>query len=207
MPQPIFDSRRVNVMSYFSCKLTAGNYVISSTEAPGLTGSLVVAAKGNGDFAAVTFRSDANGELAFLNPPPFNANDASYVTFNYFGDVAAQVAFSVQLAGPLPIDSNGLQQNQLFGYGFFQAGLFSYSAYLLTPPLAGSKAGPSFILQQQGDIMVRDDAPVAAPTVITLNAASGKQAAITVLTGAFVSWQVGSGTWYVTGTAAPPIPG
>ena len=210
MSDPIFDSRNLDAWSYFCSKLGVGNYTIASAINPALNGALVVsAAAGNPPasyFPSIVFTVDGQGNLAFSAPPPFAATDATFITFSYSSASDSPIAYNVQISGTASLDSRMLMPDQLIGYWFQSAGSFTYKAYLLTPGPPGSTVPPQYVLKQQGDITVQNDAPLGAPIVIALDAATPIPAPVVTPTGAPVSWEANGGPWYVVVAVKPSGP-
>jgi hypothetical protein len=73
-----------------------------------------------------------------------------------------------------------------------------------SPP--GSTAPPQYVLKQQGQIAVQDNAPPGDPLVITLDPTTPAPAPVVTLTGLPVSWEADLGPWYVVATVSPPTP-
>jgi hypothetical protein len=204
----VFDSRQLDAWSFFSCQLGSGNYTISSAEAPVLSGSLVVTAAAAGapdqDPPSIVLTSDDQGKLTFLTPPPFSATEPAYVTFSYSsGSRVDGISYSIQIAGTGNADSRILTVNQLVGYCFQTAGRFIYKGYLLVASPPGSSAPPSYVLKQQGEIDVKDDAPPGDPLIVILDASAPQPQPVATLTGYPVSWQAADGSWYVVLSAMP----
>jgi hypothetical protein len=204
----VFDSRQLNAWSFFSCELGSGNYTISSAEAPGLSGALVVTAAADGpnqDPPSIVLTSDDQGKLTFLTPPPFSAREPAYVTFSYSSAVRVDgISYSIQITGNGNVDSRTLTVNQLVGYCFQTAGRFIYKGYLLVASPPGSSAPPSYVLKQQGRIDVRDDAPPGDPLIVVLDASAPQPPPVATPTGYPVSWEATDGSWYVVLSAMPP---
>lgn len=207
MATALFDSRKLTPTAYFGCKLPLGDYVLASAEFPTLHGAITVGARDDehpGSTSA-TLTSDAQGNLMLSPdiPSPIRVQEGAILLFDYFAERDDAISYSLQISGEAGAsDSRTLMTDELFGYLFSTAGIVIYKAYLLVAGFGG--AAPQYMLKQQGEIRVRDDAPIGDPVLIVL--AGDAPQPITIPTYSAVTWQARGGPWYILATIDPPLP-
>jgi hypothetical protein len=212
MSTPLFDSRKLDGLAYFACQLAPGTYTLASAEFASLTGQIIVEPGTDKapESSSATLTLDDQGKLVLATPSPITVKENAYLLFEYFTQRDDAVLFSLQISGELTtIDSRTLTDGQIFGRPLQPAGVVTCKAYLLVPGTAG--APPQYVLQQQGDIKVQDDAPIGDPVVaITLDPAGSPFPDITIPTYTIVTWQIKGGPWYLEATIVPseetPVP-
>lgn len=203
---PLFDSRKLDTISYFSCHLPSGKYTLSSAEAAALQGEVVVGPAREQDpgSTSVTLTVDDQGnlKLSAATPSPIMTQEGAFLLFDFFSEQERAVAYSLQLTGLNgAIDTRTLMDGQVFGRSLSPAGTVTYEAYLLVPSTGSGPA--SYVLKQSGELRVSDDALVGEPILITVEQDGPIPPLIEIPTYSLVTWQFSNGPWYLIATIAP----